>query len=796
MNTRQAKISMSAMAVALLFTSASAVAQSTAPTNEPTAGEIVVTANKREQKLNDVGLTVAVLSGQNLRNQQINSLADVANATPSLSFANTATGTPVYTLRGVGFYEQSIGSYPAVSVYIDEVPLPFPVLTAHSTFDLDRLEILKGPQGTLFGQNATGGAINYIAAKPLNHFAAGGSVSYGRFNDIVGDAFVTGPVAPNLNVRLAGRIEHADGWQQSNTRPGDSNGKVEAYMGRLSVAFKPTSGLRFLLNVTGSKDKSDTQAPQTIAYNVQNPIVSPNLLATTLSPQTPRAADWTPGYTFGDARQWQVSLRTELDVTEGVTLTSISSYINYKQAKANDGDGFPISTYDTKLDQGRIKSFTQELRLSNNHADRARWVAGANYEHSNADQKVDLVYPDSSSGTTLGAAFGYPIGQSYFYNYQVFENYAFFGNLEYDIVPKVTLKGGVRYTNSKDSVHACHADASGLPNGTGAFFYNILLGGAFGPYVTGDCFEINDQPQAIGGVAPGAPGEFVDKLDEHNVSWRAGIDWKPSHGILLYANAAKGYKAGSFPTAASSAFLSYLPVTQESVMSYEGGFKASVLNRTLQINGAGFYYDYKNKQLRSKELLLPFGNLDVLQNIPKSTIKGFELEFQAHPIPGFTVNTAFTYIDAKIDQFSGTNAAGVVANFAGTDIPFTPKYQVATSVDYEFAVSDKMKAFAGVSSNFRSDTISIVGGAQNPPTASTSPSSLVPPHEDLFGIGSYVLVDLRAGVKSADDRWQFTVWGKNVFNEYYWNNVVAVFDTVSRYNGKPATYGATFSFRY
>ena len=147
MNTRQAKISMSAMAVALLFTSASAVAQSTAPTNEPTAGEIVVTANKREQKLNDVGLTVAVLSGQNLRNQQINSLADVANATPSLSFANTATGTPVYTLRGVGFYEQSIGSYPAVSVYIDEVPLPFPVLTAHSTFDLDRLEIIAAIAG-------------------------------------------------------------------------------------------------------------------------------------------------------------------------------------------------------------------------------------------------------------------------------------------------------------------------------------------------------------------------------------------------------------------------------------------------------------------------------------------------------------------------------------------------------------------------------------------------------------------------------------------------------------------------
>ena len=132
----------------------------------PDSNDIVVTANKREQRLNDVGITVAVVSGDALQNRQINSLADLANATPSLSFTNSANGTPVYTLRGVGFYETSIGAYPTVSTYVDEAPLAFPVLSSHSAFDLERVEILKGPQGTLFGQNATGGAINYIAAKP------------------------------------------------------------------------------------------------------------------------------------------------------------------------------------------------------------------------------------------------------------------------------------------------------------------------------------------------------------------------------------------------------------------------------------------------------------------------------------------------------------------------------------------------------------------------------------------------------------------------------------------------------
>lgn len=157
-----------------------AYAQTAAPPAGAAVADIVVTANKREQRLNDVGITVAVLSGNALQRQQINSLADLANATPSLSFTNSANGTPVYTLRGVGFYETSLGAYPTVSTYVDEAPLPFPVLSSHSAYDLERVEVLKGPQGTLFGQNATGGAINYIAAKPTSELHAGANVSMSK----------------------------------------------------------------------------------------------------------------------------------------------------------------------------------------------------------------------------------------------------------------------------------------------------------------------------------------------------------------------------------------------------------------------------------------------------------------------------------------------------------------------------------------------------------------------------------------------------------------------------------------
>lgn len=177
------------------------------------------------------------VSGDTLKAKQVSSFDDIAKLVPSLSYSNTQNGTPVYTLRGVGFYDTSLASYPTVSVYLDEVPLSFPVLTRHSAFDLERIEVLKGPQGTLFGQNATGGAINYIAAKPTRTPTGGLDVGFGRFNTLTAEGYVSGPLSETLSVRVAGRAEIGDGWQTSVSRPGDRNGKQRNYMGRVLLAY-------------------------------------------------------------------------------------------------------------------------------------------------------------------------------------------------------------------------------------------------------------------------------------------------------------------------------------------------------------------------------------------------------------------------------------------------------------------------------------------------------------------------------------------------------------------------------
>ncbi|MEJ2411287.1 MAG: TonB-dependent receptor, partial [Novosphingobium sp.] len=278
------------------------------------AGEIVVTANKREQKLNDVGLTVQVLTGEALRERQVSSLEDIANAVPGLTFANTSTNTPVFTLRGVGFNEASIGAIAAVTVYQDEAPLAFSVLATHSAYDLERIEVLKGPQGTLFGQNSTGGAINYVTAKPTSHLAAGAQVSYGRFNEINAEGYVSGPLSDTLKARLAVRSELGDAWQISNSRPNGPdgrNGKTRNLMGRLLLDYEPSDTVHIQANINGWIDHSDPLAAQFTGLHLTRPpgydYITDYAKAYPVT-DNPRAADWDVNAIFGRTKMAQGSL--------------------------------------------------------------------------------------------------------------------------------------------------------------------------------------------------------------------------------------------------------------------------------------------------------------------------------------------------------------------------------------------------------------------------------------------------------------------------------------------------------
>jgi outer membrane receptor protein involved in Fe transport len=811
MLTRKIYLNLGVCGLAIMSHAAMAQEATTAPEEGTgySSTDIVVTANKREQKLNDVGLSVAVLGADTLQQRQISSLQDIASTVPGLSYTQGITGSPVYTLRGVGFYETSIGAFPSVSVYIDEQPLAFPALTQYAAFDLERIEVLKGPQGTLFGQNATGGAINYIAAKPTDDFQAGGSLSYGRFHQVTAEAFVSGPLGANLGARLAGRVEHADGWQYSTSRPGDRNGKAKNYAGRLTIAFNPGDSARFLLNLNGFKDKGETIAAQYIALQPQQAreYLPAEVENAAFTPRTPRASDWStssvwyPGrrVPFNDNEMYQIALRSEVDLGDFATLTSLTNYVHMNIRRGTDFDGFALNVFEIPYNNGKIRSFTQELRLSNQGGGSFNWVIGGNYEQDKVREEAGNQYTYTSANRYFGTVFGAPFQSTLASSSQRITNYAVFGNAEYDLSDAFAVKAGIRYTKSKNRYNFCQIDVE-PPYYSGNllnFFANVLSGDPdlAGAYVPGQCITLNASEPPYQPTEPRplfAPGDVNNKLVEDNVSWRLGVDYKPRPGMLLYANVSKGYKAGSFPTINGTTTAQYLPVKQESVLSYEAGFKATLLDRTLQLNGAGFYYDYKDKQLRTKLLDDVFGQLDIIQNIPKSHVWGFEVEAQIRPTRYFTVNAAYTYLDAVVDRYTGVDAGGqrgVV--FDGSPIPFTPKHQISISADYEQPVGSNLVGFVGASASHRSDSISVVGGLHTPAAVVKVANGVTRP----YGIEGYTLVDGQLGIRAEDDSWKAFVWGKNIFNTYYWSNVVSGYDTVSRFAGRPATYGVTVAFK-
>jgi outer membrane receptor protein involved in Fe transport len=290
------------------------------------------------------------------------------------------------------------------------------------------------------------------------------------------------------------------------------------------------------------------------------------------------------------------------------------------------------------------------------------------------------------------------------------------------------------------------------------------------------------------------PGPFVLTQKEDNVAWRIGFDYKPSRDLLIYANVAKGYKGGSFPTYASLIYTSFLPVVQESLLDYEAGFKARLLDRKLSVNGAVFWYDYKNKQLLTKQPDLLSGLSQQIANIPKSRIRGAELEMSATPVEGLRLTGAMTYLDAKITEYVGTNAGGTQADFAGTKIPFTPKWQFLATADYDLPVTGPVRPFIGATFTKRSSTTSIVGSASGAiinPGFRTSVTI-----GEVYDIKGYGILDLRAGVAAEDESWRLMFWAKNVTNKYYWNNAITAFEIVVRYAGQPATYGVTFGHKF
>lgn len=775
------------------------------------AGDIVVTAQKRTQTLTDVGLSVAVVGAEDLEKRQIGSTADLANIVPGLSVGNSGFATPIYSLRGVGVNELSIGSGSSVAIYVDEVPLTLPVMTRAAVLDLQRLEVVKGPQGTLYGQNATGGAINYIANKPTDKLSVGARASYGRYNAVAFESYISGPLSETVKGRVAGRVDRQfDGWQQSVSRPGDTLGEVEKFAGRLILEWEPTDTLQFTLNGNGWIDKSENLAPQVVRFvgqtgngtdadatrleqvtqapSILPPLNQPDRRLAVL-PNNARAADWDR---FRDLRSndsfWQASLRADFDVTEHTQLTSITAYMKSKIDSTRDTDGIGTSLFPSTLGQdvehvlyelnGRTETFSQELRATNNFG-ALNWIIGANYQSEEVRDRQILNHSNFYVLNTL-AGLGYT--RSAYGGDSKIRSWSIFTNAEYEFSDKLSISGGLRYSEEKRSFTGCASDTG---DGRVAATWNRILGigGTVQEIKPGGCITI---------VQPGKVGLARVQLKQNNIPWNITLNFHPVPRSLIYARVSKGFKSGNIPTVVGNQIAQYLPVKQESVLAYEIGAKWAG-TPWLNLEAALFYYDYRDKQQRGREVSPPFGLVAKQVNIPKSRLSGAEIAISLRPATGLSISASEVYVTSKIKTYCGFNidgnqiviggcppiaAAPAPISVTDASLPFMPKHSVNVDVNYETRVSDKLTMFVGGNMIYRSGTSAQIAAS------------------DLWNIDAYTVFDAQLGIAGETDKWRAWLWGKNLTNEVVVNNVIKSGVDVLRYTNMDRTFGISAALKF
>jgi iron complex outermembrane receptor protein len=789
--------------------------------------EVLVTAQKREEGANDIPLAIATYTGEDLVALGVSDTTDLGKLLPGFSYADGGFNTPIYTLRGVGFNENSQTASATVGVYIDEFNLPFPIMTKGSNLDLARVEVLKGPQGTLYGRNTTGGAINYIANKPSDSLIYGGSVGYSSYETSEANGFISGPLSESVSARLALRaINSSEGWQRSRTRHPSSDayngktgrnlggeyqqfgydtlGKVDKQSGRFSLSWLAADNIDISYHLDGWRDRSEPQALQVIAIESQNATLGAAGLHPEVADypvndkdtQDNRAADWPNAgmefrlndsfYSTGVRVAWTLSADLE-----AVFLGSLGRF-------ESDGSFIPQSGVDTVNTERNVFATTDyynlEWRLAGNAHPDVFWQLGVNYSEDDVaefqrlhHETVSIIFPvDAPNGDGVAGL----DNRSGFGGNQLAEVAAVFFHTEWALADDWTLSGGARYTDESRKFNGCGQDVNvgdepgADQDSPGAQDEGVGLAGAFsgisllqsplagylpGTAEQGGCFTLDNETRQ--------PGRYFGELSEDNVSGRLALDWRFAEDMLAFVALSRGFKSGSFPVINISDSVQFEPVTQEQLDALEIGGKLTLLDKTMQLNASVFDYRYKDKQLVTNFRDPVFGALPILRNAPKSTVRGAELDVKYTPIEGLYLSLAAAYLDTEVEEFVSGDSNGDEFDFAGKPFNYSPRWEYTLLLDYVLPVFERYELSLGIDYSYSGET-----------NASLE-------QDERFFIDDYGLINARLGFGPAAGPWQLMLWGRNLGDEYYYNNVTNQLDTIGRYTGMPVTYGITLSWQ-
>lgn len=727
---------------------------------------VTVTARKREELLADIGMAVSVVSGEALERRSITTVGELARAVPGFTAAEGPWGVPVYTLRGLGNDDhQSPQQAPTVGVFLDEVTLPYTILTRGVHVDMERVEIMKGPQGTLFGPGTTGGAINYVARRPTPDFEADMAIEATSLGGQRLDAVVSGPLGRTTSGRLAIGSDRGGAWQQSATR-GEMLGDAGLTSLRSQLLWEPSRRLQARFSYLHWRDTGDPLVGQVLGLNMQNPSspAASQLSETPVTATSARGADWPEGFDFGlDQRTHLLSATVELRLPATMRLVSQTAYGTFTRDDVQPNGGSHVQNNDSELD-GTIDFLSQEVRLSG-AAPALSWLVGGYVSSSEVyEHRLQFIETNSVSEVVTGVV---DFDSFFTDGRQHTTALAGFGQVEWAVAPAVSLRAGARYTDDRKNFEACSGD-TGVGLGP-ATFVNIALKTT--AFIPGECVSADANLR---------PGRYRGTLDETDLSGHAGIDWRPASGWLVYGNVSRGFKAGSFPLLAASAQSQFAPVHGEHVLAVEGGIRTTPADGAARVGGSVFHYDYADKQIRGAVVDPLFKVLGKLVNIPESTVTGAELEVEVRPFESLHLTMSGTWLHTRVDRFVGYNRQGELKDFAGSAFPLAPPLELAASARYDRRLTSVLTGHVGGDATYSAAT------------QGTADFDGLP----AYRIDAHALVDLEAGVASATGQWRATAWVRNATNQYYWVNATRQGDFDLRWPGRPRTLGVTLGYAW
>lgn len=572
---------------------------------EGTLEDVVVTAQRREQSLQDVPISVTTFSAASIAALSAESIGDLDTFTPGLTINDTSVTQPSFTIRGVQTDDFGIGTDPSVGIFIDGVYSGRSGSSLIFFNDVARVEVLKGPQGTLFGRNTSGGAISITTNKPVDQRTLSGTIQLGNFRKIRADATVNIPLTDTLYLRLNGVANYRRGYL-TDALTGEKRESENNKSGRAALRWAPTDRTDFIL----AYDHDDTAKDGPFAIGI-----SDNALST--DPAGPYANDVIDDK---ETRRLHAVTFTATHHAGPLTFTSLSAFKSFETHNREDEDGTanPRLYLDTENIE-RNSSAYQELRVAYDD-DRLSAILGGSYFHERGRQTSAVTLLSDSVDNLVGAVADFPIfsilsefgglpvfGQQFredMNNRAANDSYAAFGDATFKLTERLSLTGGIRYTHDKKVFSWFNGgfDGGGLETTAApGELYNAILGAdlfpADVPISAADFFRATVGPNGLifdNGALEGV--RFTRKATFDDVSPRFVVQYDVDGDRHLYASASRGYKAGGFNSVEINSFFS-----PENVWNFEGGLKSEWLGRRLRFNVSGYYFKYKNRQSISLE---------------------------------------------------------------------------------------------------------------------------------------------------------------------------------------------------